>query len=252
MEMPFGGTQASRHLRDRHPRGGVGRHHDDRRLRRAGARAAGAGPGRALAREGRRQLRDRLRLPPDHRRGQRRVAQGDGRADRRGHHQLQAVHGLPRRLPVQRRADPAGDADRGRQRRADHDARRERLGHRRAGAAGARARRHRARTSTASPGRGRPSRRPRTARSCWPTSPARRCTSCTCRPSRRWPASPRPATPGRTSSARPARSTSTSRWRRTSARRSGAFEGAKWVCSTPLRSRARGPPGRAVELHPHR
>ena len=53
--------------------------------------------------------------------------------DRRGHHQLQAVHGLPGRLPVQRRADPAGDADRGRQRRADHDARRERLGDRRAG-----------------------------------------------------------------------------------------------------------------------
>ena len=30
------------------------------------------------------------------------------------------------------------------------------------------------------------------------------------------------------------------------------FEGAKWVCSTPLRSRGRGPPGRAVALHPHR
>ena len=39
-------------------------------------------------------------LPPDHRRRQRRVAQGDGRADRRGHHQLQAVHGLSRRVPL--------------------------------------------------------------------------------------------------------------------------------------------------------
>ena len=164
MEMPFGGTQRQRHVRDRHPRGGVGRHDHHRRLRRAGARAAGAGPGRAVAREGRRQLRRRLRLPPDHRRGRRRVAQGDGRADRRGHHQLQAVHGLPGRVPVQRRADRAGHADGGRQRRADHDARRERLGHRRAGAAGARARRDRRRTSTASPARGRPSRRPRTAR----------------------------------------------------------------------------------------
>ena len=133
-----------RHLRDRHAGRGVGRHDDDHRLRRAGPRAAGAGPGRALAREGRRQLRDRLRLPPDHRRGRRRVAQGDGRADRRGHHQLQAVHGLPGRVPVQRRADRAGDADRGRQRRPDHDARRERLGHRRARPAGARPRRDRA------------------------------------------------------------------------------------------------------------
>ena len=29
------------------------------------------------------------------------VAQGDGRADRRGHHQLQALHGLPGRVPVE-------------------------------------------------------------------------------------------------------------------------------------------------------
>ncbi len=43
----------------------------------------------------------------------------------------------------------------------------------------------------------------------------------------------------RTSSARPARSTSTSRWRSSSAR-ARCFEGAKWVCSTPLRSRAEG------------
>ena len=62
----------------------------------------------------------------------------------RGHHQLQAVHGLPGRVPVRRRADPAGHADRGRQRRADHDARGERLGDRRARPAGAGARRDRA------------------------------------------------------------------------------------------------------------
>lgn len=41
-------------------------------------------------------------------------------------------------------------------------------------------------------------------------------TSCTSRPSRPWPRSPRPEAPGRTSSARPARSTSTSRWRSSS------------------------------------
>ena len=53
-----------------------------------------------------------------------------------------------------------------------------------------------------------------------------------------------------TCSARPARSTSTSRSRSTS--RAPGFEGAKWVCSTPLRSRDGGPPGRAVALPAHR
>ena len=32
-------------------------------------------------------------------------------SDRRGHHQLQAVHGLPGRLLLRRRADPQGDAE---------------------------------------------------------------------------------------------------------------------------------------------
>ena len=35
------------------------------------------------------------------------------------------------------------------------------------------------RSTTGSPGRGRPRRRPPTARSCWPASPAPRSTSCT-------------------------------------------------------------------------
>ena len=134
-----------------------------------------------MARQGRGPVRDRLRLPPDHRRRRRRLAEGDGRARRRGHHQLQAVHGLPRRLLLRRRADPARDADRGRQRLADHDARRERHRHRRARRAGARTRRHRAEVSTARRGRGRPRKRRRTGRSCWRGSRARRCTSCTCR-----------------------------------------------------------------------
>ena len=152
------------HLRDRVAGRGVGRHHDDHRLRRAGPRAAGPGPGRALAREGRRQLRHRLRLPPDHRRRQRRVAQGDGRADRRGHHELQALHGLPRCLPVLGRADRAGHADRRRQRQPDHDACRKRFGHRRSRPTGASLAATPRRTSTASPGPGRPSRRRPTAR----------------------------------------------------------------------------------------
>ena len=36
------------------------------------------------------------------------LAEGDGRARRRGRHQLQAVHGLPGRLLLRRRPDPAG------------------------------------------------------------------------------------------------------------------------------------------------
>ena len=51
-------------------------------------------------------------LPPDHRRRRRGVAEGDDVPRRpRGHHQLQAVHGLPRRVLQRRRPDPAGHAD---------------------------------------------------------------------------------------------------------------------------------------------
>ena len=45
-----------------------------------------------------RQLRDRLRLPPDRRRRQRRLARGHAAPARRGRLELQAVHGLPGRL----------------------------------------------------------------------------------------------------------------------------------------------------------
>ena len=65
-----------------------------------------------------------------------------------------------------------------------------------------------------------------------------RCTSCTCRPARRSRRWRRPATWAPTCSARPARSTSTSVSRSTLAR--PGFEGADYVCSTPLRARAEG------------
>ena len=87
---------------------------------------------------------------------------------RRGHHELQAVHGLPGRLLLRRRADPAGDAGRARHRAAHDDARRERPGHRRARRAARRRRARPTRTTTASPAPGRWRRRPRTARSCSP------------------------------------------------------------------------------------
>ena len=102
-------------------------------------RHAARGPGR-LARQGRGQLRHRLRLPHDHGRRQRGLAEGDGGAGRRGRHQLQAVHGLPRRALLRRRADAARAAEGRRDRRADPHARRERHRDRRADRAGARPR----------------------------------------------------------------------------------------------------------------
>ena len=154
-----------RHLRDRHPGRGLGRHDEHRRLRRPVRRRARAGPVPPLAREGRGQLRRRLRLPPDPVRRRRRLAQGDGRADHRGRDQLQALHGLQGRLPVRRRPDPAGHAEGRRERLHDHDARRERRHDRRAGPAAASPRGRPIPTGTASPGPGRPRRRPRTGRS---------------------------------------------------------------------------------------
>ena len=68
------------HLRDRYPGRGLGRHHHDHRLRGAALRRAGRGRAGRLARQGRGQLRDRLRLPPDHRRHRRVQPQGDGHA----------------------------------------------------------------------------------------------------------------------------------------------------------------------------
>ena len=97
-------------------------------------------------------------------------------------------------------------------------------------AAGARPRRDRPGLPRADPAAGRLRRRPPTGRSCSPTSPARRSTSCTCRRKQARGRDRRgPRRRARTSSARPARSTCTCRWRSSSAR--PGFEGAKWVCS---------------------
>ena len=143
-----------------------------------------SGRPRRVAPQGRRRVRHRLRVPPDHRRRRRRVAEGDDVPRRaRGHHQLQAVHGLPRRLLQRRRPDPAGHADGRRVRGDDHDARRERHRHRRAGAAGAGPRRDRPEVPQLHPARRRSRPRPPTGRSCSATWPATcRSTSCTCRP----------------------------------------------------------------------
>ena len=152
-----------RHVRDRIARCGVGWRDDHRRHGRAALRRERVRRARRMAPQGRRAMCHRLRLPPDHRRRRRPVAEGHEVPHRaRGHHQLQAVHGLPRRVLQRRRPDPEGHADRRRVRRGHHDARRERHRHRRAGATGAGTRRDRPEVPQLHPavtarGRGHPS-----------------------------------------------------------------------------------------------
>ena len=137
MEMPFGGTFASDTFETGTRAaawGGTTTIVDFAVQTRRRVAARGT---RRLARQGRRPVRHRLRLPHDPLGRQRALPQGDGPPGRGGRHLLQAVHGLPRRLLQRRRPDPARHAARLRQRRADHDARRERHRHRRAGRAGA-------------------------------------------------------------------------------------------------------------------
>ena len=95
--------------------------------------------------EGRRQGRDRLRLPHDRHRADRSGGAGDGRAGPPGRDVVQAVHGLPGRVHARRREHLPGAAAHREERRHDLHARRERRRHRRAGEAGAgrRARRRR-------------------------------------------------------------------------------------------------------------
>ena len=195
---------------------------------------------RRLVRQGRRQVRHRLRLPHDPLRRQRVIAEGDGPAGRGGHHLLQAVHGLPRRLLQRRRPDPARHAARRRQRRADHDARRERHRHRRPGRTGPRRGPHRPAlprrgAQGAAGGRGHPPRHP-------------------ARPGRRRPAVRRPRLGRggrRRAGRRPRQGTHVFGetcpqylFLSTDNLAEPDFEGAKYVCSTPLRPQ--GAPGGAL------
>ncbi len=136
MELPFGGTFASDTFETGTRAAAWGRRDDHRGLRGAERRPHPARGSGRLARQGRGQLRDRLRLPHDRLRCEPGDAQGDGPAGRGGRDQLQAVHGVPGGLLLRRRADPARHAALRRQRRADHDARRERHRHRRTGRTG--------------------------------------------------------------------------------------------------------------------
>ncbi len=196
---------------------------------------------RRVARQGRGQRRHRLRLPHDHERRQRRHARRDGRPGRRGRARLQAVHRLPGRLLQRRRRDLPGDAADREERRADHDARRERDGHRRRGRADRRGRhdrpdRPRARAQGDLRGRGDQPGDPPGAR-----RPASPCTSSTCRRARRWPRSAPRAIAGSMAFAE-----TCPQYLFLSLDDMGnGFEGAKFVCSPPLRTE--GPLGRPVE-----
>jgi hypothetical protein len=163
---------------------------------------------RQVARQGRGQLRDRLRLPHDRLRRQRRVAQGDGRARGRGRDQLQDVHGLPRRV-LRDDGKILRAMQQGAERRADHDARGERHRDRPARRAGGGGGAHRSRLPRRRPAagaRGRGHHRAITLARRSRTAPLYVVHVSPRRPSRR---SPRHATRARTSSRRPARSTCT-------------------------------------------
>ena len=195
------------HLRDRHPRRGVGRHHHDHRLRGPGQGHLAAGHAGQMARQGGRQLRDRLRLPHDRLRRQRHDAEGNGRLHRGRGEQLQDVHGLPRRVLRDRRRDPARHAAGGPLRRDRDDARGERHRHRPAGRAGARGRPH-------GPGRARPDQAARAGgrghvagHHAGQGGELPAVHRAPVRPARARGGGRRPATPGRTCSPRPARST---------------------------------------------
>ncbi len=123
-----------RRLRVRHDRRGVRRHHQPGRLRHPVPRPDDAACAGRLDEARRRQGGDRLRLPHDRHRARGRRPLRDGpHGPRRRDHQLQAVHGVSRRLHGGRPDDLPRAAPNRRERRARLHARRERRRHRRAG-----------------------------------------------------------------------------------------------------------------------
>ena len=144
---------------------------------------------------------------------------------------LQALHRLPGRLLQRRRVDLPGDAADREERRADHDARRERDGHRRRRRPDVRGRHDRSRSATAWPARRSSRARRPTGSSASPRRPASPSTSSTC-PSREALAE-----------VRAARDRGSMAFAETCPQylflslddMGNGFEGAKFVCSPPLR-----------------
>ena len=117
------------------------------------------------------------------------------------------------------------------ERRPDPHARRERAGHRRDRRRPRRGRHHRPDRPRAGALPGPGGRGDEPGASAWPRPPASRSTSSTSRRATRWRPCRPPVAAGPWSSPRPARSTSSSR----STTSGNGFEGAKYVCSPPLR-----------------
>ena len=180
MELPFGGTDAQRHLRDRHPRRGAG----------AARRRSSTSPCRRYGER----VEDGLAAWHEKAAGNCAIdygfhqiiggvdedsLEGDGRLVDEGITSFKLFMAYPGVFYSDDAQILQGDAEVGRDRADDDDARRERPRDRRARRSSSPSRARPTRTTTASPAPGRWRRRRRTARSCWPTSPARRSTSCT-------------------------------------------------------------------------
>ena len=189
-----------------------------------------------LAREGRGQLRDRLRVPHDpRRRRRRRRSRRWSRCIGEGVTSFKLFMAYPGVFYSDDGQILRAMQQGGGQRRGDHDARGERDRDRRARGAGAgggaRPRPlYHGLTRPAGTGSGGHPPGHHAGRG----DRRRRSTSCTCPPPRRWRRSARPGTPGRTCSPRPARSTCTCPWTTWRGRTSRAPS--TWR-STPLRPR---------------
>ena len=232
MELPFGGTFAKDTFETGHARGGLRRDDHDRRLRRPGARASrcatgldawhAKAEGNAVADYGFHMIMSDVNDDDPGR---------DGHAGRRGRPRLQAVHRLSGRLLQRRRGDLPGDAADREERRADHDARRERDGDRRRRGPD----RGRGQDRSVLPRRSPASRSSRARRptgsSAWPRPPACPSTSSTCRRARRSTRSGQPAT----AAARVFAETCPQYLFLSLDDLGNGFEGAKFVCSPPLR-----------------
>ena len=97
LDFPFRRHRLFRRLQHRHHRGGGGGHHQHCGLRRAATGPILERGSGDMAPEGRRPGHCRLRLPHDHPGPAGSPPVRDGRDGQTGRHQLQDVHGLPRR-----------------------------------------------------------------------------------------------------------------------------------------------------------
>ena len=135
LDMPFGGTTSADDFETGTRRRGLRRHDHADRFRHS-VQGPDPAPGvRHVDEKGRRQGRDRLRVPLHHHRSRRRATRRDGRAGPRRRLDLQTFHGLSGRVHAGRRDDFPRHAAGRQARRHDLHARGKRRRDRRARAA---------------------------------------------------------------------------------------------------------------------